>query len=78
MYKNKIKNNNNDNLKQLRMNVILLLVPNDHGYIGKNNIMKGMELFHKKYENVVLMINVTRYPYSFMGDSKKDDMMEVV
>ena len=35
--------------------------------------MKGMELFHKKYENVVLMINVTRYPYSFIGDSKKDE-----
>ena len=35
--------------------------------------MKGMELFHKKYENIVLMINVTRYPYSFIGDSKKDE-----
>jgi len=40
------------------------------GYIGKKHITKALERFHASNPDVALAINVTRHPYSFLGDSK--------
>lgn len=44
--------------------------PRYTGYIGKKHIANALERFHASYPDVALAINVTRHPYSFLGDSK--------
>ena len=42
-------------------------------YIGKANILRALDGFYRSYPNVALQVNVTRHPYSFIGDSKASD-----
>lgn len=39
------------------------------GYIGKTHIVTAIDQFHAAHPNVALQIDVTRHPYSFLGDS---------
>jgi hypothetical protein len=41
-----------------------------HGYIGKTHALHAVERFHRSYPDVVLELNVTRHPYSFIGDQR--------
>lgn len=42
-----------------------------HGFIGKNHILTAIEHFHAAHPTVALEVNVTRHPYSFHGDSNR-------
>ena len=38
------------------------------GYLGKENIALAMKAFHEGHPDVALELQVTRHPFSFIGD----------
>lgn len=40
---------------------------NNRRYIGKSHILAAIDRFHAAHPGIVLELNVTRYPYSFIG-----------
>lgn len=44
------------------------------GYIGKTHLVHAIELFHANHKGEIAMqLNVTRHPYSFIGDQNGGD-----
>ena len=43
-------------------------------FIGKKNVQLGLDIFHERHPDVGLLLNVTRHPYSFNGDSRRGSL----
>jgi hypothetical protein len=43
-----------------------------HGFVGKTNLELALREFHELHPNVALALNVTRRPFSFLGQQPAD------